>query len=420
MKRLIIHSISHLYTPSDSSVHHGEKMNQLTVLNDAYIVIDDESIKADGEKLYQVYVNSNTMLYDAPNACAIPGIIDSHTHLVHGGSREHEFALKLANVPYLDILNQGGGILSTVEATRKASFDELYDKAFHTLDEMLKLGVTTLEAKSGYGLNEETEIKQLKVVDALSHHHPIELSSTYMGAHAIPKEYRNRRDDYIEFLLNQIETIHSMNLAEAVDVFCETDVFSTTETERILSKAQSLGLHIRMHADEIHSLRGAKLAVNLNAISADHLMAIDEEDIETLGRSNTIANLLPQTSFYLNKPYANARKMLENNVAIAISSDYNPGSAPSENMQFAMQLASNQMKMTPYEVLNAITINASHILNRQTRVGSLEVGKQADIVLLKVPNLDYFFYHFGINHTQDVFKKGRLVVKDQSIIKEVL
>ena len=420
MSSFIIHDITSLYTSTGSMLLKGKEMNQLMVLNQAYIVIEDDKILALGTGDFHQYIKPNTVFHNASGLIAVPGFVDSHTHLVHGGSREAEFSKKIAGVPYLEILRQGGGILNTVAKTRTATYEDLFNQARRSLDEMLLFGVTTVEAKSGYGLDYETEIKQLEVAKALNEDHPIEIVSTYMGAHAIPKEYKNNRSDYIDMILASLEKIASLGLAEAVDVFCENEVFTLSETKIILAKAKALGFSVRMHADEIHPMGGASLAVDLNAISADHLMAIDEQDMDKMAKSMTVANLLPQTSFYLNKDYALARLMLSKGMAIALSSDYNPGSAPSENYQFVMQLAANKMQMSSFEILNAATINPAFILNRNDLIGSIEVGKQADIVLLRAPNLEYILYHFGINHTVDVFKKGRLVVNNRQRIEEIL
>lgn len=417
MSSIIIHDIDTLYTSTGSELLKGEQMNHLMVLHKAYIVIENEKIVALGTNNYQKYLKKETVLHNAKGLIAIPGLIDSHTHLVHGGSRESEFAMKLAGVPYLDILKRGGGILNTVGKTRAATFESLYEQAYRSLDEMLLYGVTTLEAKSGYGLDADTEIKQLEVARELNNNHPVDIVSTYMGAHAIPPEYQEKREQYLELILNLLDTIAKLNLAEAVDVFCENEVFSLEETEIILTKAKELGFRIRMHADEIHPMGGAGLAAKLQCVCADHLMAVDEVDMDKMAEANTVANLLPQTSFYLNKNYAPARKMLSKGMALALSSDYNPGSAPSENFQFVMQLAANKMALTPFEILNASTINPAVILNRNVRIGSIEIGKQADIVLLKAPNLEYVLYHFGINHTVDVFKNGRIVVKNRQRIE---
>lgn len=417
MSSIIIHDIDTLYTSTGSELLKGEQMNHLMVLHKAYIVIENDKIIALGTNNYQKYLKKETVLHNAKGLIAIPGLIDSHTHLVHGGSRESEFAMKLAGVPYLDILKRGGGILNTVGKTRAATFESLYEQAYRSLDEMLLYGVTTLEAKSGYGLDADTEIKQLEVARELNNNHPVDIVSTYMGAHAIPPEYQEKREQYLELILNLLDTIAKLNLTEAVDVFCENEVFSLEETEIILTKAKELGFRIRMHADEIHPMGGAGLAAKLQCVCADHLMAVDEVDMDKMAEANTVANLLPQTSFYLNKNYAPARKMLSKGMALALSSDYNPGSAPSENFQFVMQLAANKMALTPFEILNASTINPAVILNRNVRIGSIEIGKQADIVLLKAPNLEYVLYHFGINHTVDVFKNGRIVVKNRQRIE---
>ncbi len=417
MSSIIIHDIDTLYTSTGSELLKGEQMNHLMVLHKAYIVIENDKIIALGTNNYQKYLKKETVLHNAKGLIAIPGLIDSHTHLVHGGSRESEFAMKLAGVPYLDILKRGGGILNTVGKTRAATFESLYEQAYRSLDEMLLYGVTTLEAKSGYGLDADTEIKQLEVARELNNNHPVDIVSTYMGAHAFPPEYQEKREQYLELILNLLDTIAKLNLTEAVDVFCENEVFSLEETEIILTKAKELGFRIRMHADEIHPMGGAGLAAKLQCVCADHLMAVDEVDMDKMAEANTVANLLPQTSFYLNKNYAPARKMLSKGMALALSSDYNPGSAPSENYQFVMQLAANKMALTPFEILNASTINPAVILNRNDRIGSIEIGKQADIVLLKAPNLEYVLYHFGINHTVDVFKNGRIVVKNRQRIE---
>ncbi len=412
----IIYNIKELITPRRSLPHRGREMSQLDVIKDAFIAIRNGKIIDYGKGNHSKYMQENTYLHDANNKIVIPGLIDSHTHLVHGGSRESEFRKKIKGVPYMDILKKGGGILSTVEQTRKASFDDLFNKAKKSLDEMLLLGVTTIEAKSGYGLNYETEIKQLEVVKKLNEIHPIDISSTYLGAHALPKEYKDDKEGYIKSVLSDMALIRNNDLAESVDVFCEEAVFNIEESRQILEEAKKLGFFLRVHADELTPLGGAGLAAELNASSADHLIAISDEDIKKLAKSKTVANLLPTTSFYLNKDYADARKMIDNGCIVSVSSDYNPGSSPSENFQFTMQLACNKLRMKPKEVLIAATINAAYGLGKKEKIGSISKGKDADIVILDAPNLDYVMYHFGVNHTQDVFKFGKLVVKDRQII----
>ncbi|MDY0024275.1 MAG: imidazolonepropionase, partial [Candidatus Izemoplasmatales bacterium] len=339
-------------------------------------------------------------------------------HLVFGGSREHEFAKKIAGVDYLEILKQGGGILSTVKATQEATFDELYKQAEKSLKEMMLFGVTSLEAKSGYGLNLKTEMKTLRVLKQLKENYPIDIYITYLGAHALPKEFINKRDEFINQIVKDLEIIKEEGLADYADVFCETGVFDKDETNIILSKAKQLGFKLRVHTDEIDSIGGTEVALNLQAKTIDHLMAITDEDIAKVAKTDTIANLLPSTSFFLNKEYAPARKLIDAGVALAVSSDYNPGSTPSENYQLTLQIAGNKLRMLPAEVLTAATINPAYSLDIHEKVGSIQEGKCADLLLLDCKNLDYFIYHYGINHTLHVFKNGKLIVKDRAIYKE--
>jgi len=412
----IIYNIKEIITPHRSLSHRGDEMKQLESITGGFIAIRNGKIIDYGKGNHSKYISESTYLHDAKDNIVIPGLIDSHTHLVHAGSRENEFRKKIKGVPYLKILEQGGGIHSTVEATRTANFDELLQKAYKSLDEMLLLGVTTIEAKSGYGLNYETEVKQLEVAKKLNEIHPIDIVSTYLGAHAIPQEFRDNKDEYINSVIRDLELIRNNELAESVDVFCEDSVFTLEDTKKIVEAAKKLGYFIRLHADEIHPMGGLGLAVELGASSADHLIAASDEDIKKLANSKTVANLLPSTSFFLNKEYANARKMIDDGCIVSISSDYNPGSSPSENLQFSMQLACNKMKLRPKEVLNAVTINAAYGIGLKEKIGTIAKGKAADIVIMNAPNLDYIMYHFGINHTKDVFKNGKLVVKDRQII----
>ena len=415
----IIYHIKSIYTSEQVPPVKGMSMSLIKEIKDGFIAIKDGKIMGIGEGEGDSFIHSETELIDAHQMIMIPGLIDSHTHLVHGGSREYEYEKLQKGTPYLEILNQGGGILGTVMHTRNASFEELYQKAYHSLDLMMTYGVTTVESKSGYGLSFEHETKQLRVNQRLNDHHPIRVLSTYMGAHAVPKEYVARKQEYISSMMEDIKKLKNLELAEAVDVFCEEGVFSVDETKMILEYAKSLGYKIKMHADEIHPLGGAGLGVRLGCTSVDHLMAIKEEDIELLSKSNTVANVLPGTSFYLKKSYAKAREMIDRGVALSIAGDYNPGSCPTENFQLVMQLASNQMKLTPEEVLTAVTINPAYHLGVSSSKGSLEVGKDADFVLLDIPNLTYMLYHFGINHVKDVYIKGKKVVSDQKVVKSL-
>ncbi len=415
---LIIKNIGKLVTmQGSSSPRVGKQMNEIDILENAYIAVSQGRISKIGiGEEYKELIQEDTKVDDASNMLVTPGLIDSHTHLVHGGSRENEFSKKLNGVDYLEILRQGGGILSTVNSTRDASFDELYDKSKKSLDRMLELGVTTVEQKSGYGLELETEIKQLEVAHKLQDNHPVDLVNTFLGAHAIPKEYKSNPKAYIELMVDYImPKIKELGLAEFCDVFCEEGVFSIEESDYILSKAKEMGYKLKIHADEIVPIGGAQLSAKLGCISADHLMAASEEGLKDMAEKGVIANILPATSFNLNKPSANARKMIDLNLAVSLSSDYNPGSCPSENLQFVMQLGCLNLKMTPNEVLTAVTINAAHCVDKALDIGSIEVGKKADIAIFDAPNIEYLMYHFGINHIDRVYKNGKLVVKNKQV-----
>lgn len=396
----------------------GQEMNEVDIIEDAYIAIRDGKIIEIGIKNdYKKITNSYTKIEDAKGLLVTPGLIDSHTHLVHGGSRENEFSKKLSGVSYIEILNQGGGILSTVNSTKEASSEDLYDKAKKSLDRMLEFGVTSAEAKSGYGLELDTEIKQLNVAKKLDKDHPIDLVHTFLGAHAIPIKYKENHKEYIDIIVEQMmPKVKELGLAEFCDVFCEEGVFSIEEGEYILSKAKEMGYKLKIHADEIVSLGGAQLSAKLKCTSSDHLMAASEEGLKMMAKNNVVANVLPATSFNLNKSYANARKMIDLGVALSLSSDYNPGSCPSENLQFVMQLGCLGLKMTPNEVINAVTINAAYAIDRQDEIGSIEIGKKADLVVFDAPNVEYLMYHFGVNHVDRVYKEGTLVVENKQVI----
>jgi len=415
---LVIINIGVLYTPIIKPPIRGKDMSHILEVENAFIAIKDGKIIDFGNQDYAKYISTETEIFDAKHCIAIPGLIDSHTHLVHAGSREDEYAKLRAGVPYLDILKSGGGILGTVNKTREASFEDLYKKGYSSLDEMMLYGVTTIEAKSGYGLDLLNEVKQLEVAKKINETHPVFIKSTYMGAHAAPKEYKDNKPGYINQIIEDMKYIKNHHLADAVDVFCETGVFSIEDTRKILKEAQQLDFSVKLHADEIDSLGGAGLGVELQATSVDHLMAISDEDIKKLSKSNTVANLLPGTSFYLNKGYAPARKMIDANCALSIAGDYNPGSCPTENFQFIMHLASNELKMNPKEILNATTINPAYHLGLSESKGTIDIGKDADIVLMDASNLNYLVYHFGVNHTKHVLINGKFVVFNRQIVRK--
>ena len=330
-----------------------------------------------------------------------PGLVDCHTHLVFGGSRQNEYAKKIAGVPYLDILKEGGGILSTVNSTRREGEESLYQKTRSLLEDIVGYGTTTIEAKSGYGLDLETELKQLRIVKRLNEG-GFNVVSTFMGAHAIPKD--KNADDFIEEVVSWLPEVK--DYAEFVDIFCEEGVFTLSQTEKFLKKAKAYGFGIKVHADEINNLGASSLAGKLGAISAEHLIEATESDIEEMAKAGTIAVLLPTTSFYLDKPYAKARLMLNKGQAIAVATDFNPGSSPNFNMQLAMNIASLKYRLTPKEVLTAATLNGACAINRGHEVGTIEIGKRADIVIWESHDLDHFFYTFGSNKRLKVIRGG--------------
>lgn len=416
---LILKNIGKLVTmQGSSSFRVKEEMNKINIIENAYIAVKNGKILAIGVgDEFGNLCGEDTKIHDAEGLLVTPGLIDSHTHLIHGGSRENEFSMKLNGVPYIEILNNGGGILSTVKATKEASEEALYKKAKKSLDRMLEFGVTTVEEKSGYGLELNTEIKQLEVARALDKNHPVDLVHTFLGAHAVPEEYKENHKAYIDILVDvMMPKIKDMGLAEFCDVFCEEGVFTIEESEYILQKAKEIGYKLKIHADEIESLGGAELAAKLGCVSADHLMAASDEGIKMMAENNVVANILPATSFNLNKNYADCRKMIDMGAIVSLSSDYNPGSCPSENLQLVMQLGCLHLKMTPNEVLTAVTINAAYAIDRADKIGSIEVGKNADFVVFDARNVEYLMYHFGINHTKKVYKNGNLVVDNKVVV----
>ncbi len=390
------------------------------IIENGYVAVKDGKIIAVGEgNAPRDMEGPDTKVIDAAGETVTPGLIDAHTHLIHGGSREKELSMKLKGVPYLEILKMGGGILSTVRNTRSASKEELKAKAEKSLNEMLLHGTTTVEAKSGYGLDFDNEIKCLEAAAELNASHPVDIVSTYMGAHAVPEEFKGNTQGYIDFMCEKVMPyVKENNLAEFMDVFCEDGVFSPEESRIIMQRGKDYGFKLKIHADEIIPLEGAELAGEMGAVSAEHLLAASEVGIAAMAKAGVTAVLLPGTSFYLMlDKYAEARKMINNGVRVAIATDYNPGTCPTENLQSIMTFACFGMKLTPEEIIKGMTINAAYGVDRAGEIGSLEVGKKADIVIFDAPNLEYVIYHFGINHVGTVIKGGKTVVENGKIIK---
>ena len=407
MGKLIVKNIGMLATPEGKTARRGAEQNEIKVLRDAYVVVEDGVVIEIGTGDRDI---PGAEVLDAGGKLVTPGLVDAHTHLIFGGWRQNELGLKLHGATYLDILAMGGGILSTVNATRNATEDELVDKAREALDEMLSLGVTTVEAKSGYGLDMDNELKQLRAIRRLNEEHPMDLVSTFLGAHAVPKEYKDDREAYIRLLCDEvIPAVAKEKLAEFCDVFCETGVFSAAESKTILEAGKKWGLIPKIHADEIDPIGGSQLTAQVGAISAEHLIVCPPAGIEAMAEAGTVACLLPATSFYLGSTFAPARAMIEKGVAVAMASDFNPGSCPSLNLQLVMNLGCLKYRLTPEEVLTAVTLNGAAAIHRADRLGSLEVGKQGDLVLWNAPDLDYICYRMGSNLVNTVVKKGRVV-----------
>lgn len=413
---LVIKNIGTLVTlKGENAPRKGKLQGEIGEIENGVIAIrDDRIIHVGSGELPDVIDVTGAQIIDAGGKVVTPGLIDCHTHLVHGGSRENELAMKLDGKGYLEILASGGGIHSTARATEKASFQELYEKAYKSLDIMKSFGITTVEGKSGYGIGSfQTEIKQMEVAKKLNEDHPLRVISTFMGAHAIPMEYKDDSDKFVDIMLNEmLPKVVEMDLAKFCDVFCEEGVFSIDQSRRILLKAKELGLVLKIHADEIVSLGGAELSAEVGAISAEHLVGASELGIKDMAKAGVVAVLLPGTSFNLGKKEpAKARLMIEEEVPVALSTDYNPGSCPTENLQFIMTLASLHLRMKPSEVITAVTMNAAAALGIEKEVGSIQVGKKADIAIFDIPNIDYMIYHFGINHNYITIKDGKIIYK---------
>lgn len=400
-----------------------EQMREIAVVENGSVLIEEDHIVAVGA-LDQLEVDFPDLVkkaetIDASGKIVMPGLVDCHTHLVHGGTREQEFNMRLNGSTYMEIMNAGGGIHATTKRTRETSFEDLYEKTMQHLDVFLKHGVTTVEAKSGYGLDWETEKKQLEVAKQLQATHDIDVVSTFMGAHAVPRDYKGREDEFVDIVIqDMLPKVAELELAEFNDVFCEKGVFTPEQSQRILEAGKALGLTPKIHADEIEPYKGAELAAEVGAISAEHLLVASDEGIKKMAEAGTIAVLLPGTAFFLRAPFARGRLMIDEGVPVAISTDFNPGSSPTMSLPFIMNLACMHMGMTLEEVLTATTINAAYALNRGEQIGSLEADKKADVVILDVANYKQLQYFYGMNHTHTVIKNGQVVVQNGILLKD--
>lgn len=413
MNKLILTNINELVTCGGKAPKCGLDMNDIGIIRDACVVIDDERISAVGiskDILAQYNINEYKEI-DCSKKAVLPGFIDSHTHFVFGGYRSREFSMRLAGSSYMDIQNSGGGIARTVESTRNSSINELIELGLKRADSMLSFGVTTAEGKSGYGLDRDNELKQLKAMKKIDILHPIDIVSTFMGAHSVPKEFKDKELEYLEFLIKEVlPVVKEEKLAEFVDIFCEQGVFSIEHSEFYLSKAKELGFKLKLHADEIVQTGGAELCAKLNAISADHLLYASEKGVKEMAEKGVIAILLPATAFNLKENYANARYMIETGCAVALATDFNPGSSFTNSIPLVIALAAINMGMNIKEIVTALTINGACAVDRQSEIGSIEIGKKADIIILDFPSIDFLSYHTGINIVKTVIKNGNIVI----------
>jgi imidazolonepropionase len=409
---LIIKNAAQLVTCSGFRAKHGSEMADLGVIENGAVVVEGGRIQAVGrsQELLQGMDTAGFEILDASGKAVLPGFVDSHTHFVFGGYRAEEYAWRLRGDSYMDIMQRGGGILSTVHATRTADAQDLVASGRRRLDSMLAFGVTTVEGKSGYGLDRETEIKQLEVMQILGGEHPVDIVPTFMGAHAVPPEYRGREEDYIDFMLDTVmPEIAGRRLAEFCDVFCEKNVFSIGQSRRLLQKARQLGFKLKIHADEIAPIGGTELAAELGAVSADHLLQASDRGLAELARKGVVATLLPGTAFSLKEPYARGREMIDRGCAVALASDFNPGSCFTESIPLIVALATLCMNIGTEEAITALTINGAAAVDRAETIGSIDPGKQADLIVLEFPSYTFIPYHIAVSAVEKVIKGGMVV-----------
>lgn len=416
---LIIKNIGQLATMAGPArARAGKEMEQFEIIPNGCVVVTGERIAAVGpEAVLRDWDDSGAQVYDAGGRLVTPGLVDPHVHLVFDGWREEDMALKLQGLNYMEIAQRGGNTV-LVENTRKASLERLCGLTARTLDRMVENGTTTAEAKSGRGLTVESEIKQLRVIRALSQSHVIDLVPTFLGAHYIPGEYEGRKEEYVDLVIREMMPIVARErLAEFCDVWCEEGEFTVEDSRRVLNAGRRYGMIPKIHADELCSTGGAELAAEVGAISAEHLLRISDGGIRAMADKGVIANLLPGTPFYLMlDTYAPAKKMIAEGVPVALATDFNPNTSPTESMQIIMNLASIKMGMTARQVMTAVTVNAAYAVNRGDSIGSLEPGKLADLVIWDAPNVEFLSYHFGVNLAEMVFKRGRLAAKHGTLL----
>ena len=411
---LIEHASQLLTLPTDhGGPQRGYRLGDLGLIEDGAVAILGERIVAVGSTGDLASRHPAARSIDAIGRVVMPGFVDPHTHVVWTGDRAAEFERRIAGATYLEIMNAGGGIMSTVRATRAASVDQLVDETRPRLDRMLDCGTTTAEAKTGYGLETAAELRLLDAIDRLDAEHDIDLVPTFLGAHAIPAEYTGREDAYTDLVVNEmLPAANARRLGTMYcDVFCEQGAFTLAQSRKILDRAKELGFGLKIHSDEFESLGGTLLGVELGAASADHLVVTPPHEIEALGRSGTVAVSLPGTPFGLgHTTFTPARAILDAGGILALASDCNPGTAWCESMQMVIAIACRYLKLTPAQAIVASTLNAAHAIGQGDRLGSLDVNRQADVIVLDAPDYRHIGYHYGVNLVETVIKRGRVVV----------
>ncbi|NIK91962.1 imidazolonepropionase [Mangrovimonas sp. CR14] len=389
------------------TVLNGEEMKELPSIKNAYLLIEHDTIVEFGKMDDFEDMDADEVI-DALGKMVLPTWCDSHTHIVYAGNREQEFVDRINGLSYEEIANRGGGILNSAEKLQNTSEDDLYNQSAQRLTEVMKMGTGAIEIKSGYGLTLDAELKMLRVIKRLKHDFPVKVISTFLGAHAIPKEFKDNPDGYVDLIIEEmIPQIAKEQLSQYIDVFCEKGYFSLEQTERILQAGASYGLIPKIHVNQFNAFGGIALGVKYDALSVDHLEELSEEDIAVLKDSNTMPVALPSCSYFLSIPYTPARKLLDAGIPIALASDYNPGSTPSGNMNFVVSTACIKMKMTPEEAINAATINGAYAMGISNMYGSICRGKKANIMITKeIPSYHYLPYAFGDNHIEAVYING--------------
>lgn len=390
----------------------GAELSNLPCIDNGYIIIEDEEIAEVGRMEDLIHTHSSiTETINAEGCFVLPSWCDSHTHLVFAGSRENEFVDKLQGLSYAEIAQRGGGILNSAQKLNATSEDDLFDQSYKRLQEVIRLGTGAIEIKSGYGLCLEGELKMLRVIKRLKEASKAQIKATFLGAHSVPLDYKDNKEGYINLIINEmVPAIAKEQLADYIDVFCEHGFYTREETERICSAGMEYGLKAKIHANQLSVSGGVEAGVAVNAVSVDHLESLDEAAISALAGSSVIGTLLPTAAFFLRMNYQPARQLLDANCAIAIASDFNPGSSPSGNMNFVVALSCIQMKLLPQEAINAATTNGACAMELQRKVGSIHPGKKANLIITQpIPSLAYYPYAFGTNLIAKVFLAGSLV-----------